>query len=160
MDLLIAITNGFRAWGAASLLLALPVLGPAIVSAIRGALMAGQLEVRLSTHTHWLRVVRVFLLALWREGQTQPMPINLWAIVPMMLFLFGAGGSIFVAENFAGGYYDPRLTVVMFFGWLTIAIGGWLFTISSARDLISMSVCSALLLLTFTVLSLGEKGFL
>jgi len=160
MDFVIAITNGFRAWGAASLLLALPVLVPAIVSALRGAWMAGCMEVQLSAHTEWRRVLRVFLIALWREGRTQPFPVNLWAIVPMMLFLGVAGSSIFIADLFGEGFYDPRLTAIMFAAWLLIACGGWLFTISSVRDPVSMSICSFLLLLTFAVLSLGEKGFL
>ncbi len=157
MNLVIAITNGFRAWGASSLLLALPVLAPAIVSAVQGALLAAHAEAMLAARHSRRRVALVFLLALWREGDAQPTPVNLWAIAPMMVFLGVAGGSIFIADVFAGGYYDPRLTIVMFFAWLIIATGGWLFTISTARDRISMAVSSVLLLIVFLVLSLGEK---
>ncbi|GEM_PF-1794661 len=43
MDFVIGLTNGFRAWGAASLLLALPVLAPAVLSALHGQRTAGKL---------------------------------------------------------------------------------------------------------------------
>lgn len=160
MELIIAVTNGIRAWGAAALLLALPVLAPFVVGAVRGALMAGRLEFELAIDRCRRRAVRVFAIALWREGWATSMPVNAWIVLLLLLFLAAAGGGIFIASSFSSlGYYDPALTVVMFFAWMVLALAGWIFTVTTAESPPGMSFASALLMVSFLGLALEFKGF-
>lgn len=161
MNLTIAITDGFRAWGAAATLFALPVLLPFILNAFRGAAMAARLEWQLAFggHPRW-RSFRVFLLALWREGSATPVRINTWVGVVLLIFLVIAGSGIFIASTFSTlGYYDPALTAAMLLAWTLLSTGGWIFTISTARSEPSMGVAAFLLLVSFMGLALEIKGF-
>ena len=130
------------------------MLVPFICNAWRGAVMAAALEFELASNRKWHRAAWVFAIALWKEGWSTSVRINVWIVVLLMAFLVFAGSGIFIAAKFLTGYHDPGLTVVMFFGWLVLAVAGWLFTITTARVPAPMGVCAALLLVSFTALSI------
>lgn len=154
-----AVTNGARGWGASSLLFALPVLLPFAVNAICGGWMAACFEYRLAAVHCRRRALRVFFIALWREGYTSVTRINLWLFFFPMIFLAVAGSSIFLASSFSAlGYYDPRLSAVMLVSWFVLSSGGWLFTITTAQRPVSMAVAATLLLIVFMQLGVLAGG--
>ncbi|QQN75046.1 hypothetical protein [Croceicoccus sp. YJ47] len=146
-----ALTNGLRSWGASALLFASPIIAAFMVTAVRGAAMAMRCERAFAVDDGAPnRALAVFMLALWREGNSIDFRVNAWVMVLLLIFLGLAGTGIVVAVNFMPmGLYDPALTVVMLFAWAVIASAGWIFTVSQAPKPASMGMAAIVLLITF-----------
>lgn len=156
IDFFAAVSNGFRAWGASSLILALPVVGEFLNIAFRGATTSAKFEWKLADCPSRLNSIRVFAVSLWHEGSTSPFKVNMWVIVLLFAFLVTAGTGIFAASNFSSdGLSDYRLTILMGFAWGFISSAGWAFTISTGENPRAMAKSSAVLLFTFQGIAFG-----
>lgn len=155
IETITAITDGFRAWGAASALFAIHVVARFVVMAFSGAIMAAKLEWKLAASHGGRRSAIAFAIALWREGWAQPLAVNAWVMVGLMAFLAFAGSAIFLASGLLPlGYLSPHLHIVMAVLWPILSSAGWMFTITTAERPASMVVASAVLLFCFIALGL------
>ena len=153
ISLVTAVTNGFRAWGAASLLLALPVIVPFIWRASAGAAMQAWFSYGVTEPRAW-NLIGGFFTGLWREGWQSKVRVNVWLAIGLLLFLGGAGSGIFVTINFSpDGLRDQRLADAMLAMWALLSSCGWGFTISTARHPLGMAFASMTLLMCMMGLS-------
>lgn len=146
---IIEISNGFRAWGVAGVLMTLPV-----VSAFLRFAWTRAMENCAHVAGHWTCAV-AFVRGAWAAGYDAPLRINTWVPVILLGFVGVAGSAIFVSSNMGGGYDAPALNVVMLFGWLSLSSAAWSVTVATATAPLRMALAAILLMVIMQAASLS-----